>query len=146
VLTGGQDDLVTIVSPWEQRVVARCQGHASFVAALAFDDALCDGRTYRFGSVGEDNRLILVCAPATAPLPLELMHSQWDFSAGALHRPKLPAHAARPSMASSLSLAPRRGAGASVLALAPVPGADSRFHPAPGRTEVAVVQPVLVRV
>lgn len=58
--TGGQDDLVTIFSPWEQRVIARCQGHSSFVSALAFDDIRCDGRTYRFGSVGEDNKLILV--------------------------------------------------------------------------------------
>jgi len=58
--TGGQDDLVNIFSPWEQRVIARCQGHSSFLSALAFDDLRCDGRTYRFGSVGEDNKLILV--------------------------------------------------------------------------------------
>lgn len=58
--TGGQDDLVTIYSPWDQRVIARCQGHSSFVSAVAFDDIRCDGRTYRFGSVGEDNKLILV--------------------------------------------------------------------------------------
>lgn len=58
--TGGQDDLVTIISPWEQRVIARGQGHSSFVSALAFDESRCDGRTYRFGSVGEDNKLILV--------------------------------------------------------------------------------------
>ena len=60
IKTGGQDDLVTIFSPWEQRVVARCQGHSSFVSAVAFDELHCDGRTYRFGSVGEDNKLILV--------------------------------------------------------------------------------------
>jgi len=58
--TGGQDDLLTIFSPWEQRVVARCQGHSSFVSSVAFDEVRCDGRTYRFGSVGEDNKLILV--------------------------------------------------------------------------------------
>jgi hypothetical protein len=60
IKTGGQDDLVTIFSPWEQRVVARCQGHSSFVSAVAFDELHCDGRSYRFGSVGEDNKLILV--------------------------------------------------------------------------------------
>lgn len=65
--TGGQDDLVNIFSPWEQRVIARCQGHSSFLSALAFDDLRCDGRTYRFGSVGEDNKLILVCVPLQAP-------------------------------------------------------------------------------
>ena len=58
--TGGQDDLLTLFSPWEQRVVARCQGHSSFVSAVAFDELRCDTRTYRFGSVGEDNKLILV--------------------------------------------------------------------------------------
>lgn len=58
--TGGQDDLLTIFSPWDQRVIARCQGHSSFVTSVAFDDLRCDGRTYRFGSVGEDNKLILV--------------------------------------------------------------------------------------
>lgn len=41
-------------------MIARCQGHSSFVSAVAFDELRCDGRTYRFGSVGEDNKLILV--------------------------------------------------------------------------------------
>src|SRR6267154_64177 len=73
--TGGQDDLVNIFSPWEQRVIARCQGHSSFLSALAFDDLRCDGRTYRFSSVGEDNKLILVrhVSPLRFPLELTLM-------------------------------------------------------------------------
>jgi len=66
IKTGGQDDLVTIFSPWEQRVVARCQGHSSFVSAVAFDELHCDGRSYRFGSVGEDNKLILVSTKNTS--------------------------------------------------------------------------------
>lgn len=41
------------------------------MSSIAFDESRCDGRTYRFGSVAEDNKLIL-----------------WDFSSGALHRPK----------------------------------------------------------
>ncbi|KAI0333609.1 WD40 repeat-like protein [Cubamyces sp. BRFM 1775] len=133
VLTGGQDDLVTIFSPWEQRVIARCQGHSSFVCGVSFDDVRCDGRTYRFGSIGEDNKLIL-----------------WDFSYGALHRPKLQiSHQQRMSMTSALSLALRRR-GESTLYLAPSSalGAESplpRFHPAPSRNEVAVVQPVVVK-
>ncbi|KAG2020119.1 catabolite repression protein creC [Coprinopsis cinerea AmutBmut pab1-1] len=133
ILTGGQDDLLTIVSPWEQRVVARCQGHSSFVSAVAFDDLRSDGRTYRFGSVGEDNKLIL-----------------WDFSTGSLHRPKFHAtHHQRMSMSSSLSLSFRRdrsvpylpGLGSAGLDNNPLP----RYHPAPSRNEVAVVQPVLVK-
>lgn len=131
ILTGGQDDLVTIYSPWEQRVIARCQGHSSFVSAVSFDDIRCDGRTYRFGSVGEDNKLIL-----------------WDFSSGALHRPKLQTtgHHQRMSMTSSISLAIRRRGESSVFLGGPgLDGPVSRYHPAPSRNEVAVLQPVLIK-
>ncbi|KAF9645066.1 WD40 repeat-like protein [Thelephora ganbajun] len=138
ILTGGQDDLITIYSPWEQRVVARCQGHSSFVSGLAFDEIRCDGRTYRFGSVGEDNKFIL-----------------WDFSSGSLHRPKLityfqATYHQRLSMASSLSLAVRRR-GDSIANLPPGGLVDGKlpplphYHPSPSRNEVAVVQPVLVK-
>lgn len=72
VLTGGQDDLISIWSMADTALVARCQGHESWVAALAFDPWRCDDRSYRFGSVGEDGRLCL-----------------WDFSAVMLHRPQL---------------------------------------------------------
>jgi len=71
VLTGGQDDLVSIWSIAESTIVARCQGHQSWVTAVCFDPWRCDDRNYRFGSVGEDCRLLL-----------------WDFSVGMLHRPK----------------------------------------------------------
>ncbi|KAK6354810.1 hypothetical protein TWF696_003942 [Orbilia brochopaga] len=71
ILTGGQDDLISIWSFVDRRIVARCSGHHSWVADLAFDPWSCDARTYRFGSVGEDGRLLL-----------------WDFSVGMLSRPK----------------------------------------------------------
>ncbi|ORX61355.1 WD40 repeat-like protein [Hesseltinella vesiculosa] len=72
ILTGGQDDLVTIWGMAEKRIVARCQGHKSWVTGVAFDAFRCDeGNLYRFGSVGEDCKLML-----------------WDFSYSALHRPK----------------------------------------------------------
>ncbi|KAK3825813.1 MAG: WD40-repeat-containing domain protein [Benniella sp.] len=71
ILTGGQDDLVTIWSFRDQKIVARCQGHQSYVTGVAFDPWRCDERNYRFGSVGEDAKLLL-----------------WDFSVGALHKPK----------------------------------------------------------
>jgi hypothetical protein len=56
------DDLVTIWAPREGRIVARCPGHASFVRGIAFDPWRwgADDRIYRFASVGEDNRIILV--------------------------------------------------------------------------------------
>ncbi|KZZ97540.1 WD40 repeat-like-containing domain protein [Moelleriella libera RCEF 2490] len=72
VLTGGQDDLISIWSAADSALVARCQGHQSWVSSLAFDLWRCDERTYRFGSVGEDGRLCL-----------------WDFNVGMLHRPKV---------------------------------------------------------
>ncbi|KAG0228869.1 hypothetical protein BGX31_006427 [Mortierella sp. GBA43] len=71
ILTGGQDDLVTIWSFKDMKIVARCQGHQSYVTGVAFDPWRCDERNYRFGSVGEDAKLLL-----------------WDFSVGALHKPK----------------------------------------------------------
>ncbi|KAF5574942.1 putative WD40 repeat [Fusarium pseudoanthophilum] len=57
-----------------------CQGHQSWVSAVAFDPWRCDERNYRFGSVGEDGRLCL-----------------WDFSVGMLHRPKARAETATTS-------------------------------------------------
>jgi WD40 repeat protein len=71
IVTGGQDDLVTIWSLPERKIIARCQGHDSWVSAVAFDPWRCDERTYRIGSVGDDCNLLL-----------------WDFSVGMLHRPK----------------------------------------------------------
>lgn len=71
VLTGGQDDLVSIWSLADRELVARCVGHESWVTDVKFDPWRCDERNYRFGSVGEDCKLLL-----------------WDFSVGMLRRPK----------------------------------------------------------
>jgi len=85
ILTGGQDDLVSIWSFAERIIVARCEGHQSWVTAVAFDPWRCDDRNYRFGSVGEDCRLLL-----------------WDFSVGMLHRPKASSVRQRGSISSRL--------------------------------------------
>lgn len=71
IVTGGQDDLVSIWSLEDSMLVARCQGHNSWVSGVAFDPWRCDERNYRIGSVGEDCQLLL-----------------WDFSVGMLHRPR----------------------------------------------------------
>jgi catabolite repression protein CreC len=71
ILTGGQDDLVSIWSLPERRLVARFQGHRSWVRAVAFDPWRSDDRNYRFGSVGDDCCLLL-----------------WDFNVGMLHAPR----------------------------------------------------------
>lgn len=73
ILTGGQDDLVSIWSFQERRIVARCAGHHSWVTDVKFDEWRCDLKSgmYRFGSVGADARLLL-----------------WDFSLAQLFVPK----------------------------------------------------------
>ena len=88
VLTGGQDDLVSIWTLADRQIIARCPGHHSWVTAVAFDPWRCDDRNYRFGSVGEDCRLLL-----------------WDFNVGMLHRPKAVCH---PSSKSSTRSMQRR--------------------------------------
>ncbi|CAI6331806.1 unnamed protein product [Periconia digitata] len=84
VVTGSQDDLVSIWSLEEASLVARCQGHNSWVTAVQFDPWRCDERNYRIGSVGEDCRLLL-----------------WDFSVGMLHRPRAASVRHRNSITSS---------------------------------------------
>ncbi|KAI9032176.1 WD40-repeat-containing domain protein [Hyaloraphidium curvatum] len=71
LLTGGQDDLIEVLSLPLRRVVARAQGHQSWVTSVQFDRWRCTDRVYRFGSVGEDARLCL-----------------WDFGMHSLHRPR----------------------------------------------------------
>ncbi|CAK7246299.1 MAG: hypothetical protein STHCBS139747_007926 [Sporothrix thermara] len=92
VVTGGQDDLLTIWRVADQTLVARCQGHHSWVTSVAFDPWRCDERVYRIGSVGEDGRLCL-----------------WDFSVGMLIRPK----AATASSSSNIHTASSPGVDAS---------------------------------
>ncbi|KAJ2492179.1 hypothetical protein IWW37_001627 [Coemansia sp. RSA 2050] len=73
VVAGGKDDLITIWSVYDQSVVARCQGHESWVRDIAFDPmGHEDESTYRFMSVGDDAKLLV-----------------WDFSLAALHRPRM---------------------------------------------------------
>ncbi|KAK0707560.1 WD domain-containing protein [Lasiosphaeris hirsuta] len=86
VLTGGQDDLISIWCPSESALIARCQGHHSWVTSVAFDPWRCDDKNYRFGSVGEDCRICL-----------------WDFSVGMLHRPKAASVRQRGSVSSRLA-------------------------------------------
>ena len=143
LLTGGQDDLVTVWAPREGRIVARCQGHTSFVTGLAWDPWRWrdDERTYRFASVGEDCKLIL-----------------WDFSSAALNRPKahmLGSHHAgrRSSLGSTFSLLDKNrspsslGGRRSMERPSPISHSyisqETLRHPALPRSEVAVLQPVV---
>lgn len=68
VAAGGEDDLVSIWCPAEERIVARLEGHTSWVSAVAWDAALCGSGRYRIGSAGQDAKLLL-----------------WDFALDMLH-------------------------------------------------------------
>ncbi|KAJ2681666.1 hypothetical protein H4R19_007294, partial [Coemansia spiralis] len=78
IVAGGKDDLISIWSYYDQCIVARCQGHESWVTGIVFDPTGHeDDDTYRFMSVGDDARLLV-----------------WDFSLAALHHPRASAHRA----------------------------------------------------
>ncbi|XP_030766480.1 WD repeat-containing protein 20 [Sitophilus oryzae] len=59
IAVGGEDDLVTVYSNEQKRVIARAQGHRSWVGAVAFDWYLEGEACYRIGSVGHDTQLCL---------------------------------------------------------------------------------------
>lgn len=132
VLTGGQDDLISIWCPSEGAIIARCQGHHSWVTSVAFDPWRCDDKNYRFGSVGEDCRLCL-----------------WDFSVGMLHRPRAASVRQRGSIASRLPSFGRTETNGSRAR------SDSNFsaigedeervfpHPVEPRSRTAMLPPVL---
>ncbi|RMZ75789.1 hypothetical protein DV738_g5270, partial [Chaetothyriales sp. CBS 135597] len=118
VLTGGQDDLISIWSMAERQIIARCPGHASWVTAVAFDPWRCDDSTYRFGSVGEDCKLLL-----------------WDFSVSMLNRPKGARSRTQGSVsAQSVSLMRHRTESASMI---------NRMRSDSNRTQSIVNQPEL---
>ncbi|PVV00675.1 hypothetical protein BB560_004931 [Smittium megazygosporum] len=73
ILTGGKDDLVSIWSFYDRCLIARCEGHKSWITSLAFDTCLSeDPNEYRFASIGEDTQILF-----------------WDFSLAVLPRPKV---------------------------------------------------------
>ncbi|KAI8881923.1 WD40 repeat-like protein [Backusella circina FSU 941] len=121
ILTGGQDDLVTIWAFREQRIVARCQGHSSWITDIAFDPYRCDEKIYRFASVGEDGKLIL-----------------WDFSVNALHKPKTAGgnNRNRSTSVSSLNNSNPNGIIANTRVI---------VHPVPSKTQVAFLQPTMLK-
>ncbi|ODA75862.1 hypothetical protein RJ55_08503 [Drechmeria coniospora] len=130
VLTGGQDDLVSIWSVSDAALVARCQGHESWVTALAFDPWRCDDRNYRFGSVGEDGRLCL-----------------WDFGVGMLYRPKNAARR-RGSVSSPAGMPPRLDSGSAVglrrdSTVDDDDDDDGISHPVEPRARIPMLPPIL---
>ena len=127
LLTGGEDDLVSVWSLADRSVVSRCHAHNSFVRSVAFDPWYYrkEKDYYRFGSVGEDGQLIL-----------------WDFSESALYRPPKPAKAKLPPvnkpahLPSSLPADEKRNGLSFQLFEA---------TEAPSRLDVPTLSPILVR-
>ncbi|NWT08688.1 DMWD protein, partial [Vireo altiloquus] len=138
VVTGGEDDLVTVWSFAEGRVVARGHGHKSWVNAVAFDpfttpvvttegdeDKRGDNRgddnseetlgdppsvTYRFGSAGQDTQFCL-----------------WDLTEDVLDpRPPLPR---RPTPAEPLPVVPGLPRSLSRSNSLPQPGGGPQMSP-----------------
>ncbi|GAA5957676.1 hypothetical protein JCM3765_001476 [Sporobolomyces pararoseus] len=132
VVTGGQDDLLTVYAPHEQHIVAHCPGHTSWVTRVAFDPERTEERTMRFVSIGEDCKLIL-----------------WDLSSAALTRPKahIHSHHRRHSASSQLSLHRRSTSelSSSHLPLAASERDGPLFHPPPRRDDISVLQPIMVK-
>ncbi|KAL8304973.1 hypothetical protein RB597_004066 [Gaeumannomyces tritici] len=122
VLTGGQDDLISIWCPAESALIARCQGHQSWVTSVAFDPWRCDTKNYRFGSVGEDCRLCL-----------------WDFNVGMLHRPKAAASIQRGAAATSPL---QRADTQNTTSTASEPAEKVLPHPVVPRAKTAMLPPV----
>lgn len=119
-------------------LIARCQGHHSWVTSVAFDPWRCDDKNYRFGSVGEDRRLCL-----------------WDFSVGMLHRPRGGAGAApRGSIASRFTAGTALGRADTQGTSRSRDGDEDREpgdkpagpHPVEPRASTAMLPPVLTKV
>ncbi|RYP63330.1 hypothetical protein DL769_007002 [Monosporascus sp. CRB-8-3] len=132
VLTGGQDDLISIWCPSESALIARCQGHQSWVRSVAFDPWRCDEKNYRFGSVGEDCRLCL-----------------WDFNVGMVHTPK--GAPVRLRGGDVIQRSETQGTSASRLRsgsqASATEGKESNpiIHPVQSRARTAIIPPVLTK-
>ncbi|NXR82767.1 DMWD protein, partial [Pycnonotus jocosus] len=142
VVTGGEDDLVTVWSLEEGRVVARGHGHKSWVNAVAFDpftssssrdggdkgDSAEDAPsvTYRFGSAGQDTQFCL-----------------WDLTQDVLEaRPPLPrAHPALPRSLSRSNSLPQPGGGPQIPPVLPPPPPLPLPPPALTQSRFATLSP-----
>lgn len=89
IVTGSEDDLISLWSVEDHQLVARGEGHSSWIGRITFDAHRCSsGSYYRFASVGHDSKLAI-----------------WEFSAETLVLPTVSLQR-RKKRARSLSVAP----------------------------------------
>jgi WD40 repeat protein len=69
VLTGGEDDAVSVWSISERKVVARGIGHTSWVSRVVCDICLCRPDEYRIASVGQDTKILFWRFVPTSLMP-----------------------------------------------------------------------------
>ncbi|TRX95580.1 hypothetical protein FHL15_003538 [Xylaria flabelliformis] len=130
VLTGGQDDLISIWYPQETTLIARCQGHQSWVTSVAFDPWRCDEKNYRFGSVGEDCRLCL-----------------WDFNSSHRQRGSVSSRVPTLHRAETQGTSPGRIRSGSTISV--IDGDEEKIsinYPVEPRSNVAILPPVLTKI
>eukprot|EP00045_Choanoeca_perplexa_P006134 m.52122 g.52122 ORF g.52122 m.52122 type:complete len:185 (-) comp13481_c1_seq3:531-1085(-) len=110
-------------------LVARCEGHTSYISRVVFDPHLSSSETiYRLGSVGLDCKLAL-----------------WDFSVDALQAPVRQPSSAQLSVEapqrSPRRLRLRRRSDRAAVSV-PKPADKDTIIPAPSRMELAKIEPV----
>jgi catabolite repression protein CreC len=125
LLCGGQDDMVSIFSIPEKRLVGRGVGHHSWVTGLAFDPVISTHRAYRFGSVGDDGRLLL-----------------WELSSGTLVMPKQSGTGKHDRSASITSTNPAASTTSLVRTVSTMQGTTT-YHPIVPRKECAILAPIV---
>lgn len=128
LLCGGQDDMVSIFSIPERRLVGRGVGHHSWITGLAFDPYMSTDRAYRFGSVGDDGRLLL-----------------WELSSGTLVMPKQntrPGHDRSGSVTSTTN--PAASSTSLVRTASTIQGVTT-YHPIVPRRECPTLAPIMER-
>lgn len=126
LICGGQDDMVSIFSVPERRLVGRGEGHHSWVTGVAFDPIISTDRAFRFGSVGDDGRLLL-----------------WELSSGTLVMPKQAVNA-RPGhdRAGSLSSTNPAASTTSLVRTASTVQGVTTYHPIVPRRECPMLAPI----
>jgi catabolite repression protein CreC len=130
LLCGGQDDMVSIFSVPERRLVGRGVGHHSWVTGLAFDPFISTDRACRFGSVGDDGRLLL-----------------WELSAGTLVMPKQvgsprPTGSGHDRTLSISSMNPAASSTSLVRSMSTIQG-TTVYHPIVPRRECPTLAPIV---